>query len=111
MAVEYVNNWDEARRKIDEAIDKTLDSTGLFVESAAKLLSPVDTSRLRNSINHDVNLSKKRVTIGTNVEYAIYQEFGTRKMRAQSYLRPAAERNKATIKRVAEDAFKSVIGD
>jgi hypothetical protein len=30
--------------------------------------------------------------VGTNVEYAVYVEFGTSKMEAQPYLRPAAER-------------------
>ena len=30
--------------------------------------------------------------VGTNVEYAVYVEFGTSKMQAQPYLRPAAER-------------------
>lgn len=29
--------------------------------------------------------------VGTNVEYAVYQEFGTSQMPAQSFLRPAAQ--------------------
>jgi hypothetical protein len=29
--------------------------------------------------------------VGTNVEYAVYVEFGTSKMRAQPYLRPAVK--------------------
>ena len=111
MAVEFEDMSQEARETMRMALDKTLEAVGLYVESQAKTLSPVDTSRLRNSMNHAVDLSKKKVTIGTNVEYAIYQEFGTRKMAAQPYLRPAAERNKSTIKRVAEEQFRSVVGE
>lgn len=37
----------------------------------------VDTGRLMNSIDHSVDESENAVYIGTNVEYAIYHEFGT----------------------------------
>ena len=35
---------------------------------------PVDIGRLRNSITHSLNKGDKSVSIGTNVEYAIYVE-------------------------------------
>jgi len=34
---------------------------------------------------------KNGAIVGTPVEYAIYQEFGTRKMNAQPFLRPAMD--------------------
>lgn len=39
--------------------------------------SRVDTVALRNSINHQVEASENAVYVGTNQEYAIYNEFGT----------------------------------
>lgn len=52
--------------------------------------------------------------VGTNVEYAIYQEFGTRSMSSQPFLRPAARSVEREMSSVAgnansvEDAVKLV---
>lgn len=61
------------------------------VEATAKRLCPVDTGRLRSSITHDLAEDDQGLLalVGSSVEYAIYQELGTRYMRPQSYLRPA----------------------
>lgn len=37
------------------------------------------TGNLRNSISHQVEMSEEAVYVGTNVEYAIYNEYGTGK--------------------------------
>lgn len=42
--------------------------------------------------------------VGTNVEYAVFQEFGTRNMSAQPYLFPAARQVAREADRVAGDA-------
>ena len=64
------------------------DTIGLLIESTAKELCPVDTGRLRASINYD----RPSGTVSTNVVYAPAQEFGTRHHKAQPFLFPAAER-------------------
>ena len=63
----------------------------LQVETAAKRLAPVDTGRLRSSITHTVegNGDAMRAEIFSNVNYAIYQELGTRYQSGKPYLRPA----------------------
>jgi HK97 gp10 family phage protein len=63
------------------------------VETAAKRLCPVDTGRLRGSITHvtGIDNGEQVAYVGSNVEYAIYQELGTYKMAAQPYLRPALQ--------------------
>lgn len=60
---------------------------GLQIQNYARLLAPVDTGRLRSSIT--ATKGDRVVTIGTNVEYAAFVEFGTRYMAAQPFLRPA----------------------
>ena len=70
----------------------------VVVQGDAKSLSPVDTGNLRNSITYKVSADDGKV--GTNVHYAIHQEYGTKKMSAQPFLRPALDRNRETIKRV-----------
>lgn len=65
---------------------------GLKVQNGARERCPVDTGRLRSSI---VTSGLQRdgqgayVEVGTNVFYAGFVEFGTRRMAAQPYLRPA----------------------
>lgn len=46
-----------------------------LVENSAKLLCPVDTGQLRNSIHTTVG--NDGAIVGTNVEYAPYVEYGT----------------------------------
>lgn len=72
-------------------VGKALARAAVKVESAAIRLCPVDTGRLRSSISHELAQDGKGLLalVGTNVEYAIYVELGTRFSRAQPYLRPA----------------------
>jgi HK97 gp10 family phage protein len=74
-----------------EQAEKLVRRACVKVEGGAKRRCPVDTGRLRASITHEVSVRGRDVTgrVGTNVEYARYVEFGTRRMRARPYLRPA----------------------
>ena len=75
-------------------VARDLAKKALFVESAAKQLAPVDLGRLMSSITHEITQDGQGLVayIGSNVEYAIYQELGTRYMAAQPYLIPALSR-------------------
>src|SRR5205809_368779 len=70
---------------------KYLKSKGIQVQRRAKRLAPVDTGRLRASITEELSRDERGLVerIGTDVEYAPYQEFGTSKMAAHPFLRPA----------------------
>ena len=110
---------DELQRKLvklekdfPEETHQGLLDAGFYIQKLAKRLCHVDTGRLRASIsvnwtgsglsNGAVENKAKRsdgvkepkdkqfaVVIGTRVDYAIYQELGTKKMQARPYLRPA----------------------
>lgn len=84
------------------AIDRVLESPqgdvgrelarrAVSVDRAAKGACPVDTGRLRSSINWRLASDSRGLLaiVGTNVEYAPFIEFGTRRMGAQPFLRPA----------------------
>lgn len=64
---------------------------GLKVQNAARRYCPVDTGRLRSSVQSTPGEDSKGpyVDIGTNVEYAPYVEYGTMHSPAQPFLRPA----------------------
>ena len=109
MGIEFrVNkdNTDEVLRALQTAKQRALEAIGLQAEGYAQLLAPVDTGRLRNSITHKV-VDEDSVAVGTNVEYAIYQEFGTSKMKAQPYLKPAVMNHIDEYKRIAEESLKN----
>jgi HK97 gp10 family phage protein len=87
----------------------------LAIEGDAKRFAPVDTGNLRASIDSEVRIEGVQEGdlagfVGTNVEYAPFQELGTARMEANPFLRPAVEKNKdmiedelgATIEEVAD---------
>lgn len=60
------------------------------VEAQAKTRAPVDTGALRNSI-HGTMTGPTEGEVSAGVDYAIYQEYGTRTMPAHPFMIPAAE--------------------
>ena len=132
MSFKFHSDVRRAKGKLKENEYAALKAVGEFVEGAASLLAPVDLGNLSGSIKHDVD--GHAVHIGTNVEYAPYQEFGTgiyaeegngRKggwtyqdpktgefvftfgNEPQPFLRPAGEGNKKAIRAI----FKAHLGD
>lgn len=77
---------------------KAVWEASLFIEERAKEVCPVDTGNLRRSIATTMpSVVGDRVSgsVGTNVSYAPFVEFGTRNMRAQPFLGPALEAARA----------------
>jgi HK97 gp10 family phage protein len=70
-----------------------LQRAGVQVQNHAKMLCPVDTGRLRASIQttnvRKAGTNSLSVRIGSAVNYARHVELGTYRMRARPYLRPA----------------------
>ena len=77
----------------DGPVGKELKRRAIKVRNHAVRACPVDTGRLRSSITEEMGRDSRGLVarIGTNVEYAAYVELGTRRMRAQPYLRPALD--------------------
>lgn len=75
----------------DGPVAKDLARRAIQVDRAAKRLCPVDTGRLRASIDWQLARDHQGLLaiIGTNVTYAPFVEFGTRFAAAQPFLRPA----------------------
>lgn len=96
--------------QLSAELKSAADDIGVRLRSTAQRIAPVDTTRLRDSIEHVVEqLAEHRlqVVVGTNVEYAPYQEMGTAMMEAQPYLRPALEAEKNYIVDRVETAVKA----
>lgn len=102
MSVEFFTskNMDKA---VDNAMTQALLKIAGKVTAQAKEFTAIDTGRLKGSImwksdvaesassseKLTVNPKHHEVYVGSAVNYAVYQEFGTRRMQPHPYLRPA----------------------
>ena len=66
----------------------------LDTQRDARVLAPVDTGNLRGSIQvRPASAALTEATVGPEAEYGVYVEYGTSRMAAQPYMRPAADRH------------------
>jgi len=86
---------------VQNGIDAVAEEIGLRIVGDARRGVNVDTGRLRASIDFETEREgefKATVAVGSNVEYAISQEFDN------PYVRPAIEENRETITSLLEEA-------
>jgi HK97 gp10 family phage protein len=77
------------------------------VEARAKANAPVKTGHLRRSIHAArASADPNAWTVGTDVEYASFVEFGTRRMSPRPYLIPAVEAERARFSDVLSELFR-----
>jgi len=123
------------RAEVEEALKRAkiaaLEAIGSKAAGYAGALAPHDTGRLRNSITWATQVSEGRsfsysddqgnsfsdkvgtgvqedtVCVGTNVEYAVYQEMGTSKIHAHPYLKPGIMNHLDEFKQIAEKSIKN----
>lgn len=100
-SAQFTSYLGQVKKGMEQQAAQALEVIGGMAETYAKLLCPVDTGRLRNSITHQMQ-GNTAVIIGTNVEYAPYVELGTRRMKAQPYIKPAVEEHADDYKRILQ---------
>lgn len=129
--MKFKDNSEAAKQAITDAGIQFLFQACLLVEGQAVALATVQTARLRNSIDHTVDEDELIGYVGSNVEYAVYVEFGTGEFaengqgrkggwvyqdpsgewfftwgqEPQPYLRPAFRQNKGRIEALAKEIF------
>lgn len=123
-------NGEEVKIRGKRMTGKTAFEIGLAVEGQAKLLTPVDTGRLRGSITTqaagrgtsvegkaggsdkiDPPQSQNEVLVGTAVDYAPFIEFGTVHQSAQPFLRPALDLAKGKTVSIAVKNYRQEFKD
>ena len=128
--VNITDNSDEVRAKLEEALESAGMQIGMLAEGYAKVLTPVDTGRLRNSIsfaskgssgkthnysddkgnNYSDNVgevTEHAVFIGTNTEYALYIEEGHHRYGGKHMLKRAASEHGDEYKAIIEESMKN----
>lgn len=88
----------------DRRLKRKLEAAGFVIEGHVKERTHVITGRLRSSITHDVGYLNGllSVIVGTNVEYGIYEELGSRHREGHSYLVSGLIAAIAEVRRVME---------
>ena len=110
-----------------------------IVETAAKKKAPRDTGALKASITHETTIEGKQIVgyVGTPIEYAPYQEYGTGKFaengagrktpwaytdertgetiwtagnKPRPFLRPALNENQKRVQEILHDAVRKGMG-
>jgi len=94
--------------EVFKAINRNfLPKAGNIVLSHAQRIVPVKDGILKGSLKSKVR-SNETVTVGTNVHYAPYVEYGTKRMPAQPYLRPALDTNRKRLVKLWADTYNKV---
>lgn len=105
--VNITDNSDEVSAKLEEALESAGMQIGMLAEGYAKVLTPVDTGRLRNSITYKYEKSEHAVFIGTNTEYAPYVEEGHHRYGGKHMLKRAASEHGDEYKAIIEESMKN----
>lgn len=87
------DNLDRLAGEAADRVKQVVAATAFNIEATAKVYCPVDTGRLRNSISTRFTESGYGAEIAPHTDYAVFVEFGTRFMRPQPYMYPAAVTN------------------
>lgn len=131
----FKDNSEEAKNRVNRATIRWLFEACILVQGQAVLLAPVQTARLRNSVDYVVDEDELIGYVGTSVEYAVYVEFGTGEFaengrgrkggwvykdpsgewfftwgqEPQPYLRPAFRQHKNDIESLAKRIYREEI--
>ena len=113
MAEDFVikitfNNIPKLRGAASRLVQDVVGTTAVSIEGEAKVLSPYKTGALRSSILAEPK-GKYTWQIAPHKDYAVFQEFGTYKMAAHPYMRPAADHHKESFLEAMEAAVKKAV--
>lgn len=91
---------------MNDFIEIALGVVARNITTRTKSLAPVDTGWLRDSYMWERE-GKITIIIGTSVNYAVHQEYGTRYQRGTPHLRPAVEAELPKIPQVFKQEFEA----
>ncbi len=86
MPIKKLSDFDQISVKILAAADKTVEQSAQVGRNAAVKKAPVDEGILRGSITAE-RVGFMWFRLFTNIEYAIYQEFGTAFFRGNFFMK------------------------
>lgn len=82
---------DKFQQYVEDKVDSRMRGLGEGMVEDARSFVPVDTGQLRDSIGYTYNVKTKRLNLYADKYYALFVEYGTSRMKAQPFLRPALQ--------------------
>lgn len=82
----------------------------ILVEAESKRATPVRTGTLRRSITHRVEASGERGVIGTNVRYARFVHYGTRRMQGRPFFEQGLAASRDSIDQMLQEFGMDFLG-
>lgn len=104
IKTQFTDNTDEVLAELERKIQDSLQEVGQIAVNDARNSTPVDTGNLRDSMTCDIK--DDLVVVGSNVDYAIYVEEGTRKQKGHHMVRNAMQDNANQFKSIIEQNMK-----
>lgn len=98
------DNIDEVLEALAEKKQTSLEEVGQIAVNDARNNTPVDTGNLRNSMMYSID--NGAVAVGSNVDYAVYVEEGTRKQKAHHMVRNAMQDNISEFRTLIEQNMR-----
>lgn len=106
---EVIRNMNNYSRNMGIETQSAIEEVIEVIVAKAQSLAPVDTGKLRSSIQGVVRSMASDIINGhveATVPYATYIEFGTEKMKAQPFLTPALDEGYKVLERRLKEAHK-----
>lgn len=101
--IRMVNRAGKFKSQLTENQRATLEEVGQFCVGKMDIYVAVLTGYLRS--RNDYKISGNELYLQNDCEYAIYQEFGTYKMPAHPFMKPAIYNHLGEIKRIFENGL------
>lgn len=77
MSIQFKDNSMQVKAALDDAITAFLHEAAGELQSQVQRNTRVDTGQLKNSWEYKIDQGKNEATVGSGLENAIWEEFGT----------------------------------
>ncbi len=111
-AKELAQKWGAMSEDLKALAHDAFSKAGYVVEEQSKKLTPVDTGRLRGSINTSSRLTMKNephIVISPHTNYAVFVHEGTRFMPARPYMTQGYKNSERKIKSIMNKLLKDIV--
>lgn len=110
--MKFIDNSKSVLIEFEKAMQRALTQIGIEgknnVRDKIQEKDIIDTGELYRTIGFNVREIEKEVNIGSPKDYAKYQELGTRRQPARSFIKDGLMHNISKYKQIVEDEFESL---
>lgn len=101
--IQLISHAGKFKRQLDENQRAALELVGEFIKGKMDIYVAVDTGYLKS--RNAWNVLQNELYVHNDCPYGKYQEYGTYKMRAHPFMRPAVYNHMREIKEILEMGF------